>query len=172
MPARDVFKLVYKIGMIAVTLMLIGLAYVAYRSATPGNGLLLITGILGILALIAGLSISKLDDQDEQAATYRSILDDVRKSTRFSIRFGGPGARDVAPAMSDGTRTIANLSESFADPEVHHVDGAMLDTAKRMASEGAPIDDICRTVDPDHDRHDPAHQEAFRRIVKAMIEQG
>jgi hypothetical protein len=48
----------------------------------------------------------------------------------------------------------------------------MLDEAKRMAAAGAPIDNICRAIDPAHDSHEPVHQEAFRRVVRAMIEQG
>jgi hypothetical protein len=172
MPVRDVFKLVYKIGTIAVTLVLIGLAYLAYREATPGNGLLLITGILGMLALITGLSISKLDDQDERLATYRGIFDQLRKGTKVSVQFAEPEARDVVPAMPDGVRTIADMNVSFAEPEVHHVDNGLLATAKRMAEDGSPIDDICRAIDRDHDSHDPIHQEAFRRIVHAMLEKG
>ena len=170
MPAREVFKLIYKVGMIAVTLTLIGLAFPAYRSATPGNGLLLICGILGMLALIAGLSISKLDDQDRQAETYRGILDDVRKLANVSVRIAEPG-REAGSEIPEETARIEGARVSFAEPEVHHVDGTMLDTARRMASEGAPIDDICRSVDPEHDRNDPMHQEAFRRIVRAMVDQ-
>lgn len=171
MPVRDVVKLVYKVGMIIITLTLIGLAYLAYRNATPANQLLLITGILGVLALISGLSITKLDDQDERAASYRSLLDDVRKHAKFSVRFAEPGAPRAEPAVPDGATRLGGISVSFAEPEVHHVDTAMLDTAKRMAADGMAIDDICRAIDRDHDLHDPVHQEAFRRVVKAMIDQ-
>lgn len=172
MPVRDVFKLIYKAGMIAITLTLLGLAFLAYWHATPGNGLLLVAGIVGLLALITGLSISKLDDQDERAATYRSIIDDVRKHAKFSVRFAQPGGRGAEPAMPEDVSEIARVNVSFAEPEVHHVDSAMLDTARRMASDGASIDDMCRAIDRDHDHHDPVHREAFRRIVKAMIEEG
>ena len=145
--ARSLFKRIYKIGMILVTLTLGGLAVLAYLNATTANGLLLICGILAILTLIAGLSISKLDDQDRQAEAYREL---------------GQGIRNLVKAST----TIA-----YAEPEVHRVDAATLEDARRMASEGAPIDDICRAVDPGYDGHDPAHQQAFRRIVEAMIKE-
>jgi hypothetical protein len=171
MPVREIARLIYKVGMIAITLTLIGLAYLAYRTATPGNQQLLIAGILGMLALITGLSITKLDDQDEQAATYRGMLDDLRKHVKFSMSTAQPGMPDAGPAAPEGMTSLGSTTISFAEPEVHHVDSSMLDTAKRMAADGMPIDDICRAVDRDHDRHDPIHQEAFRRVVKAMIEQ-
>jgi hypothetical protein len=159
MPVRDIFKLIYKVVMIIATVGLVLFAYVLYRTATPGNGQLLVSGIVAILALMAFLSINRLDWQDEQAETYRSILDDMRTRFPVSIQFGG-----AANPSAIGT-------VSFADPEVHRVDTAMVDEAKRLMSEGKPIDEICRMIDPGHDTHDPAHQEAFRRVVRAAIEQ-
>ncbi len=144
--SRSLFKLIYKIGMILVTMTFGGLAILAYMSATTANGLLLISGILAILTLIAGLSISKLDWRDQQAEAYREIGQDIRNLVKIST------------------------TRSYAEPEVHRVDIATLEEAKRMASEGAPLDEICRAVDPGFDGHDPAHQQAFRRIVQAMIE--
>src|SRR5687768_15095546 len=111
--ARDLFKLIYKIGMILVTLMLGGGAILAYVSATPGNGLLLVSGILAILTLMAGLSISKLDWQDEQAETYRQIGEEMRGLVRFST------------------------SHVHSTPEVHRLDVGAVDEAKDMASNGA-----------------------------------
>jgi hypothetical protein len=143
--ARSLFKRIYKFGMILVTLTLGGFAIAAYLSATTANGLLLISGILAILTLMAGLSISKLDDQDRQAETYREIGQDLRNLMKVS--------------------TI----HTYAEPEVHRVDAATLEDAKRMAADGAPIEDICRAVDPGYDHHDPAHKQAFQKIVEAMI---
>lgn len=146
MPVREVLRLVYKVGMTLATLGLGIGAVASWYYATPGNGLLLVSGILGLLTLIVGLSISKLDDQDRRAETWRGILQSVPRHVSINIR--------------------------HEEPEVHRVDAAGLDRAKRMAAEGVPIDDICRSIDPGHDRHDPVHREAFRNIVKAMIEQG
>jgi hypothetical protein len=148
MPIREALKLIYRNLMILITAAL-GLGTIAaWWYATPGNGLLLVSGILAILTLIAGLSINKLEWQDRHAETFAGIVRDMRflKDDAVSIQ--------------------------YAEPEVHRVDAAGLDDAKRMAAAGAPIDDICRAIDPEHDRHDPAHQEAFRKIVRAMIEQG
>lgn len=146
MPIREIFKLVYKIGMILATLGLGIGAVAAWYYATPGNGLLLVSGILALLTLIVGPSISKLEDQDRQAETWRGIVQSVPQHIKFAVR--------------------------HAEPEVHRVDAAGLEDAKRMAAEGASIDDICRSIDPQHDRHDPARREAFRNIVRTMIEQG
>lgn len=70
--ARSLFKRIYKIVMILVTLMFGVAAVAAYVNATPGNGLLLVCGILAWLTLMAGLSITKLEDQDRRAETARS----------------------------------------------------------------------------------------------------
>ena len=144
--ARNLFKLIYKVGMILVTLMLGAGAVLAYVNSTPANGLLLICGILALLTLIAGLSISKLDDQDRQAETYREIGQDIRKLVNVSTH------------------------RVYAEPEVHRVDMAALEEARRMDQDGASIDSICRLIDPGHDGHDPAHQEAFRKMVRAMLD--
>ncbi len=145
---REAFKLIYKGLMILVTAALGIGAVAAWWYATPGNGLLLISGILAILTLIAGLSINKLEWQDQQAETFAGIFRDMR-------------------VLKDGAVSI-----QFAEPEVHRVDAAGLEDAKRLAAAGASIDDICRAIDSDHDRHDPAYQEAFRKLVRSMIEQG
>ncbi len=144
--ARAWFKRIYKVGMILVTLMLGGGAALAYVSATPANGLLLISGILALLTLIAGLSITKLGDQDKQAETYRQIGQDFRRLVKVST------------------------NRTYAEPEVHRVDPAALEQARRMDQEGASIDAICRLIDPGHDGHDPAHQAAFRKMVRAMLD--
>lgn len=144
---RSLLKLIYKVGMIVLTLLLAAGSILAYVSATPANMLLLISGILALLTLIAGLSISKLDDQDRRADTYRQIGQDIRNLVKVST------------------------TRSYSEPEVHRVDATMLETAKRMAADGLPIDAICRAIDPEHDSHLPAHKEAFRNVVKAMIEQ-
>lgn len=145
--ARGVFKLIYKVGMIAITLTFAAGAVFAYLEHTPANQLLLVSGILALLALIAGLSISKLDDQDREAETYRQIGEDIRGLVKVSTSY------------------------SYAEPEVHRVDSTVVARAKSMASEGAPIDDICSMIDPEHPNHDPAHKAAFRKIVQTMIEQ-
>jgi len=144
--ARSLFKRIYKIGMILITVVLASLTVLSYISADTANGLLLISGILALLTLMAGLSISKLDDQDERAETYRQLGQDIRKLVKVSTSF------------------------EYAQPEVHRVDAATVEDARRMAIEGAPIDDICKVIDPGHAGHDPAHQAAFRKIVQAMIE--
>ena len=161
--------------MIAATVILITLAYLAYRSATPGNGLLLVSGILGAFALIALLSIPKLDRQDERLETMRRAVDDMRSTARSALAqaHGGPpqGADLKFRGSSwDGAGRIA-VSFECAEPEVHRVDSATLEEARRLMARGAPIDDICRLLDPEFDGRGPAYQEAFRGVARAMIEQ-
>ncbi|HYE28909.1 MAG TPA: hypothetical protein VEA61_11860 [Allosphingosinicella sp.] len=174
--ARDVLKLIYKLAMIATSLGLAALAYLAYVSSTAGTGDVLLSIVLGGLALYALLSIPKLDWQDERADVCRGIVDDMRTRFPIDIQFAGAGEAPRGPASPGSgqwpTGTGAPISVQFGEPEVHRVDAALVDEAKRMAREGRPIDDICRLIDPGHDRHDTFHQQALRRIVQAMIDQG
>ena len=167
MQPRETLKLIYKAGMTAVTAALAIGAVAAWWYSTPGNGLLLVAGILGILALITGLSISKLDDQDARADTYRGILDDIRTHVG-ELKTVRPGP-DGTVKFSFGTS--APVTVDHAEPDVHRVDEATLEEARRMASEGRPIDEICRVVDPQFDARDPAYQAAFRKLTETMIAQ-
>src|SRR5687767_2274273 len=144
--ARTLFKRIYKVAMILVTLAFGAGSVMTYVSATPGNGLLLVSGIFAWLTLMAGLSISKLDDRDRKAEIYGQIGRDIRNLVKVST------------------------TRSYAGPEVHRVDMAALEVARRMDQDGASIDEICRVIDPGHDGHDPAHQEAFRKLVRAMLD--
>jgi hypothetical protein len=159
-------------GMMAVTLGLAAGAFAAWWYSTPANGLLLIAGILGLLTIIAGLSISKLEDQDRQAETYRSIFHEMRERLPVSIRFGTTesGAADIDTLQ--WTTHDAPVSVRIPEPEVHRVVAAMLGEAMRMAAEGRDIDDICRVIDPQFDARDSAYQSAFRKLAQAMIDQG
>lgn len=173
---RDVLKLIYKLGVLAAALTLGALAYLAYAGSTAGSGDVLLSIVLGVLALLALLSVPRLDWQDEQAEIYRGIFDDMRTRFPLEVKFAGtPESPPGAAPQGGGQWTIgtgAPVSVRHGEPEVHRVDASMVDKARRMASEGAPIDDICRMIDPGHDRDDSFHQQALRRIVQAMIEQG
>jgi hypothetical protein len=144
--ARSLLKLIYRIGMTLVTLVLAAGTVLAYVSATPANGLLLVSGILAILTLMAGVSIPKLDWRNEQAERLGQIGAEFRELVQLST------------------------SHVHTEPEVHRVDSGTVDEARRMAAGGAPIDDICQMIDPAHEGNDRFHQDAFRRIVQAMID--
>jgi len=146
MPVRETLKLIYRSLMIFITVVLGGGSVLAFLNATPANGLMLVGGILAILTLMAGLSIFKLDWQDAEAETLRSIIQDIPKA--------------------------ATINVSYAEPEVHKIDEVGMQQAKRMAGEGASIEDICRAIDPAYDAKDEAHQGAFRAIVRMMIKEG
>jgi hypothetical protein len=162
-------KLIYKCGMIAATTVLLALAYLAYRTATPGNGQLLICGILLILALIAFLSIWKLDWQDEQAETYRGIFHEMRSLMPKSITV--TRSRPASGSSSEwSTPEGTPVSIQFAGPEVHRMDADAVETARRMAAEGRSIEDVCRFVDPGYDGQDELYQTAFKRLVQAMLD--
>lgn len=158
------FKLVYKWLMILVTCGFVIGAVAAWWVATPANQLLLVSGILAVLALITGLSISKYDRRDRRFEALGDVRDDIRESLR---------SLEIAPhGISKVMFGNGGISVNYAEPEVHKVDMAQLAEAKQMAADGKPIDDICRAIDPAHDRNDPVHQEAFRKLVQAMIDQG
>jgi len=146
MPVRETLKLIYRSLMIFITVVLAGGSILAFLNATPANGLMLVGGILAFLTLMAGMSIFKLDMADAEAETLRSII------------------REIPQA--------ATIDVSYAEPEVYKIDEAGMEQAKRMASEGASIEDICRAVDPAYDAKDEAHQGAFRAIVRMMIKEG
>lgn len=154
---RQAFKTIYKSVMILVTAALVVGAGAAFWYGDEANGLWLVGGIAAILALIAGLSIDKLDRQDEQAEALRSIVDDIRSKVRVT---------------HDHVEPTFKVSQSFAEPEVHRVDMALLAEAREMDRRGEPIDDICRRIDPAFDGHDEMHQAAFRRMVRAMLDEG
>jgi hypothetical protein len=145
---RQALKSIYKAGMILVTATFATGAVAAWWYSTPANQLLLIAGILGILALICGLSIDKLERRDAQAETLRSVIDDMRSIVKTSSSY------------------------EFAEPEVHRVDQSLLDEARDMQSRGESIDTICRRIDPAFDGHGDMHQEALRRMVRAMLAEG
>ncbi|HYD38574.1 MAG TPA: hypothetical protein VEA60_13240 [Allosphingosinicella sp.] len=174
--ARDVLKRIYRIGMIAATITLAALACLAYASSTAGTGDVLLSIVLGGLAFFALLSIPRLDWRDDQADVYRGILDDMRTRFPFDVEFTTAGERPAGPAsasaMNGRAGAGAPISVRFAETEVHRVDADRVGEARRMAAEGRTIDDICRLVDPGHDGHDASRQQALRRIVQAMLDQG
>lgn len=161
---REAFNLIHRTVMMFVTVVLVGGAVLAWWYSTPGNGLLLIAGILGLLGLMSGLSIFRSEVIDDaEAETIRRMIDVARDI----------GPSEKAAAIQQLMRgETATISVHHSDPEVHRVDTDMLAEAKRMAAEGASIDDICRVVDDEFDRRDELYQEAFRRLVRTMIEQG
>lgn len=173
---RQVLMLIHGLGMLAVAVALGGLALLAYSTATPANGQLLIAGVLALLAFLALLSLPKLKWQDEEATTLRGIVDDAATRFPVTLRFGKGGLSGSTGTDSGVLNWTgdagAPVTVRFSEPEVHRVDASLVEQAKGMAAQGASVDEICRLVDPDHDSHDPVHQEAFRRIVRALVEEG
>lgn len=164
--ARQLFRTVYKAGMIFVTAVLVIGAVAAWWHATPANQLLLVAGILAVLALITGLSINKREWEEQQGETLRSIVDDFRDKAPVTLRFGEGGR------MQWGLKEGANVTVEYAEPEVHRVDEATLAEARDMRRRGEPIDAICRRIDPAFDSQEELYRQAFRRTVEAMLEQG
>ncbi len=160
---RRTLSLVHRALMTFVTIVLGGGAVLAWWYSTPANQLLLIAGMLGLLALMAGLSIFRHQIDDAEAATLSRLVEVARATAP---------AEKVAAIQQLVIGTPAQVTVSYGEPEVHRVENALLEDCKQMAAEGASIDSICRAVDPEHDQHDLGHQEAFRKIVRAMIEQG
>ena len=168
---RQLLVLIRGIGMLAAAIVLGTLAYLAYSTATPGNGQLLIAAVLGVLALLALLSIPTRAIDYELAPDRRALPD---LGFPVTVRFGMGGNRSPEVPGSGPLRWSAGegapMTILSGEPEVHRLDLAMLGEAKRRAAEGASIDELCRMIDPAHDRHDAIHQEVFRRMVRTAID--
>jgi hypothetical protein len=65
-----------------------------------------------------------------------------------------------------------HVSTAAAPPQVHRMDKAMLAHVKRMAAEGASLDDICKMVDPRYPNWDDVQRTAFRQLIRAVIDSG
>lgn len=157
----EIFRTVYRTLMALVTLGFLAAAFLAYWHSTPANGMLLVAGLLFVIAILTGLSISTHDDRHRRILAERETLDRACSLFSGNLRFGK--AIRGQPA---------GLHFETAEPEVHSMDMAAVDEAKRMAADGASLDDICRYVDPGFDGRDMLYREAFRRMVQTMIDHG
>ena len=140
---RQYLVMVYNVLTLIAALTLLGGAIAAWWVATPGNGLLLVALILAVLALIGFLSIGKYDRQQRRAEEWRGAWDDLASKI--------------------------NVVTSHADPDVHVMDGKAVATARRMAADGASLDDICRATERKFSSWDEPRREAFRRVMQAML---
>lgn len=140
---RQYLVMVHKVLTLMLALALFGGAVIAWWVATPGNGLLLVALILFTLALIGFLSIGKYDRQQQRAEEWRNVWEDFTSKV--------------------------NVVTSHANPEVHMMDHKAVATARRMAADGASLDDICRATERKFSSWDEPRREAFRRVMKAML---
>ena len=141
---RRLLRSFYKVAMTLVTLGFVAGALLAWLAATPGNGLLLVSLILGWAALMTGLSIGKYDRQDYAAETYREIVDEIASTVQ--------------------------VATSLAEPEVRVMDGDAVARAKRMARDGKPLDEICRAVEPGYAAWSAPMQRAFQEVMRQVID--
>ncbi|TAL27599.1 MAG: hypothetical protein EPN97_17185 [Alphaproteobacteria bacterium] len=143
---RRYLKTVYKILTALIGTVLLTGAILAYQAHTPANMLLLVAGILFILALMAFLSIDKLDRYDRSAKAWGDIAQGLMKNV--------------------------NIVTNFAAPSVHKMDQQTLERGLRMQSDGAPIEEICRAVSPEYDSWDASQRQAFQQILCAALKHG
>ena len=141
---RSLLKKIYKTLTLLIAAFLLFGAIMAYRAATPGNGLLLVSGILAVLAFITFLSAGKLDRMDANGESYRSIADSFLSK--------------------------AQISTVVASPEVHVLDNEALARAQQMSHDGKSLDEICRAMNYEYENWSPAHQEAFQRVMQSALE--
>lgn len=142
---RQFLKTVYKILMFMVATFLFAGAFFSWQAATPANQLLLVSGILALLSLMAFLSIGKLDRQDITAEEYRNLLGDLLDKVQ--------------------------VSTSFSAPQVQRIDSDTLRRAQQKFQDGTALDDVCRSINGDFDSWDKAQQKTFQQVLKAAIEQ-
>lgn len=140
---RRVLVTAYKVLTLTAALALLAGTILAYRAATPGNGLLLLALILGGLSIIAFLSIDKLDRQESEAKTYSGIVDDLLSQVQ--------------------------VSTLHAKPTVYSIDEQGLARAREMSRQGASLDEICRAISDDYAAWPPQQQEAFQRVMQAVL---
>jgi hypothetical protein len=80
-----------------------------------------------------------------------------------------PGPTTVRGVWEDVANKI-KIAISNADSDVHVLDKKAVATAKRMAADGASLDDICRATERNFPDWDEPRQDAFRRVMKTMFE--
>jgi hypothetical protein len=143
---RRYLKTVYKVLTALIGTVLLTGAILAYQAHTPANMLLLVAGILFILALMAFLSIDKLDRYDQSAKAWGDIAQGLMKNV--------------------------NVVTNFAEPSVHKMEQKTLERVLRMQSDGSSIEEICRAASPEYDSWDAPQRQAFQQILSAALAHG
>lgn len=141
---RTILKRIHRILSTFIALALLAGAALAWWTATPGNGLLLVSYLLGALSLIAFLSIPKREDRDRPATAHLSLFGDMRQLIEVATKVAPPVVRSMT-------------SETVA-------------LAARMRREDATLNSICAAVEPEYAAWDSAQQEAFRHIIEAILQ--
>jgi hypothetical protein len=118
-------------------------AIVAFESATPGNGFLLVALLLAGLSLAVFGMAHKQKRQEHDKGFVRSILDDLRGKMTYSV--------------------------SHAEPEIHSLSQAEMARARDMALSHASLDDISRAVHTQYSTWSPERQQAFQRLLQAAL---
>lgn len=154
-PLRTIFRALAALIMVT----LVTLTILSYLHSTPGTGDILLTIVLAAVTLMAFqklLSIDRMHREPDPAST-----------ARLHQTLQGGLASKLQEALS-GSVTI---DWNVASPEVHRIDEEGLARARTMAKEGKSVDEICRAMEGDYANWAPPHQQAFRNVMQAVIDQ-
>lgn len=158
---RSLLAKVFRALALLIVATLIALTVASYFQSTPGTGDILLTIVLAVVTVLAGAHLMSLDRRYHRPADPRDVLD-VRQSLEANI------GRMVGEALAGKVQ----VNWDIGSPEVHRMDRDTLAKARVMASEGRLMDEICSMVDGNYANWSPPHQEAFRNLIQAAIDQG
>ena len=157
--ARQVLLTVHRLLSILVIGVLLVLTVGSYWSSSPNDGSMLVPAMLAIVTLMVWLKLHNWRRRYGPAAVDPAVRSDLARIVQASL------SEKIAAALSDPAR----LKWETASPEVYRMDAETLDHARAMTEEGRPMDEICRSVQPDYDRWESAHQQAFQAVMREAL---
>jgi hypothetical protein len=78
----------------------------------------------------------------------------------------GQTSPEVAQSLD---RTRATLSVQAGEPQVEVLDQQAIDRLRELSRQGASLDEICRQIQPEYDQWIPFRQQAFQKVVEAVV---
>lgn len=159
---RQTLLTLHRVLTVLVVGVLLALTVSSYFSSSPDDGSMLVPAILAVVTLIVWLKLHNWRERYDPAEPDPAVRSDLARTIHADL------SDKIAAALLDPAR----VKWEVASPEVYSMDGATLDRARAMASEGRPMDEICRSVQADYDRWDGAHQQAFQAVMREAIAHG
>lgn len=137
------------------------LTVISYFYSTPGTGDILVTIVLAAVTLIVTMHL-----------LGRVSLYDSAPDPRLLTEAGRPTETRLSHMLGEALSGRVTVNWEVAAPEVHKMDLDDLARARVMVSQGKSIDDVCLAVNKDYAGWSPPHQQAFRAVIEAAVNQG
>ena len=131
---------IYKGVLIAVGTVLFAAAAYAAMKATAANAL----PMLALLLLCSALGV-------------------FWQAWRYDRWSRDTSVEDVVDAFRPEISTIS------VEPKVGYLDNQAIARAQELMRQGAPLDTICREVNPEYGRWDSVQQQAFRTVMESVL---